>query len=258
MYPPLLGVSGMALFLGLLGESDSVSQSHQSDIQKRECCEGDQERPEQLRVERGSARLEHDRRRVQPPKQIDAQVNERHQDHRHDADDSRESCPLGGYPDGGSEDLVSEQEEEEKESQRQARVPGPPRAPDRLSPDGTRSEHHGTEDRPDFGRRRGEAVEMLVAQPEIEDAGETGQANRQERTPRRWRMDVEDFLSQSLPDLGRGKSLGEGHHDGQRQEGCQRDAPAASDQDLSPDGIDVHSSTTAEKRSSETVINATS
>jgi hypothetical protein len=44
-----------------------------------------------------------------------------------------------------------------------------------------------------------------------------------------------NLLSQSLPDLGWGKSLGEDHHNGQRQEGYQRDAPATADQDLGPD-----------------------
>ena len=79
-----------------------------------------------------------------------------------------------------------------------------------------------------------------------------------ERTPRRWRMDVEDLLSQSLPDLGRGKSLGEDHHDGQRQEGSPALCASHGGSGFGP-GWDRRSFVyTAENRSSETVINATS
>src|SRR5207245_2643281 len=81
--------------------------------------------------------------------------------------------------------------------------PGPPRAPDRLSPDRTGGEHDPREHRAHFGRRLREAVEARILQKEIEHAGEAEQNHRQLGGDRGGDVHIEDLLRGTLEPLHR-------------------------------------------------------
>ena len=157
-----------------------------------------------LRGQRRSARLEHDRLRVQRPEEIDAQMDERNDERREDAQHSGVPCAQRVIVDGAAQDEIAHDDQPEKERGREPGVPRPPRAPDRFPPHRAGQQHGRRKHQPDLGGAGGEPVEPRITQPQIERAGQRHEREREvQRDERGRRVDVEDLLGRALPCLDR-------------------------------------------------------
>src|SRR5690349_7541537 len=127
---------------------------------------------------------------------------------QHDRADSqhrgvaRSQAPIGDRP---SQHLIADEKKKEEQRAREPGVPGPPRAPNRLSPDRTGGEDDAREHRAHFGRRFREAIEPRILQEQINDTGEPEQNHGQLGRDGGGNVNVENLLGGSLEPLDRSK-----------------------------------------------------
>src|SRR5262249_16616686 len=158
------------------------------------------------------------------------------------------------------------EQKEEEQREREPSIPGPPGAPDRLRPNRTGRQHHRREGNADLRRRRGEAVEPGILQPQIKPPCQSNQGKGEERAPGRWNVQEKNFAGGSLPRLNRGKGKRQDNGDRDSQEGDTADDDSTTD-DYSG-AIEHHrggsarkgghSSTTKAKARAASVTNTTS
>src|SRR5437660_3826557 len=230
--------------------ADRISLHHETHVEQREHHEREQQRREHAPRERRGTRFEDDRLRMEGPEQIHTQMNERQQHQAADAEHRRIAGPQPGVGHGTAQHQVAEENEEEEERQGEPRVPGPPRSPDGLCPEGAGGEHHETECRADFGARRRKPVVAVVFQQQEQDAGETDQTHREHRRPGGGHVHVEDLLRRSLVQLDGRVDERTDVHGGEQDESDTGEQPAALSQG--------HASTVAGNSSVASVTNTMS
>src|SRR5918999_6001559 len=96
MYSPLLGGSGCmaSVLLSFIGQRQPVAGGYESQVQESEHHSRHQKGPQHFWRERWCTGFEHDGLRVQGAEQVDAQVNEGHQQHAENADYRTEASAL--------------------------------------------------------------------------------------------------------------------------------------------------------------------
>ena len=159
--------------------------------------------------------------------QHSAQVNERNEHQAANPQHRRVPGPQTRLGDRAPHQLIADIEEQEKESQRESRVPGPPRSPNWLPPDRPRRQDHPSEHGPHFRGRGGEAIEAGIFQEQIEDARHADQDHGHLRPYGGRHVDVEDLLRQALHALLRCEREGAHVHARQKNQAHQGHPPAA-------------------------------
>src|SRR5256885_2115870 len=80
---------------------------------------------------------------------------------RQDGEHGGEARTRRAVVDGAAEQLVAEDQEPDEERRREARVPRPPRTPDRLPPERPGQQHHGREGETHLSGALSHPVELL-------------------------------------------------------------------------------------------------
>src|SRR5260221_1494964 len=187
---------------------------------------------------------------MQGGEHVDAGVHEGHEAHAADPHDRRVAGPQAGVRHGPAQQQVPDVHKEEEQREREARIPRPPRAPDRLAPDRARRQNDAAEDDADFRGCLGEAIEAWVLQEEEEDRRHADQHHRRFGPDRRGDVQVEDLLRHALQALDRSEADRANVHGGKQGE--------ADGGDPTPRVQQLHSFTVAGKRTNASATNTMS
>src|SRR2546426_8820364 len=106
---------------------------------------------------------------MQRGKHVYAEMDERHLTHPANAQDGGVPGSHRWIRDSTAQQQIADIEEKEEQSERQPCVPGPPRAPDGLPPDGTSRQDDGAEDCAHLCRGGGKPIEPRVLRKEVEE-----------------------------------------------------------------------------------------
>src|SRR3989449_114921 len=154
-------------------------------------------------------------------KQVHAQVDERHERHAADAEHGGVAGARARVHDGPAQQQVAYIKEKEEQGGGETRIPGPPRAPHRLSPDRSGRQHDRGEHGADLGRRLGKPVEAGVLQEEEHHARHADEHHRQLGPHRSRDVQVEDLLRRPLQPLHRREDDGAHVHAAEQHEAHQ-------------------------------------
>src|SRR5256885_1344472 len=226
MYPAFRGTSGMIGVLAMLRlarERQGVALGHEPHVQQGEGREGKEPRRQHAARQRRRARLHDDGLGMQGAEQKDAQVDEGHETQSADTEHRGVAGAESRVPHRPSYQQIPHVQKEEEQGGRQPSIPGPPRPPNRLSPDRTGRQHDGREDRPHLRRRRGEPIQPWISEKQVEDPGEADEDHRGFRPERGGHVQVEDLLGGSLQSLDRRERQCSNVHAGEAHQADQRD-----------------------------------
>ena len=168
-----------------------------------------------------------------PP--LHGEVDDRHVDHAHDADDARGAVGAALVVNGGVQRDEAEIEEEEDELRRQASVPHPVRAPGRTAPEGAREERDEGHQRARGGHRLGKHEADAVVAPQTDGAEDSHQHVEQHREPGGRDVDEDDAIGVALARIDRAHEEAQVEaHDEEHE--CQPENPR---DDLACEAVEV-------------------
>src|SRR3989475_4925605 len=204
-------------------ERQCVALGHEPHVQQRERRERKEPRRQHAARQRRRARLHDNGLGMQRAEQEDAQVDEGHETQSADTEHGGVAGAEPRIPHGPPHQQISHVQEEEEQRGRQPGIPGPPRPPNRLSPDRAGREHDGRKHRTHLRRRRGEPVQPRIFEEKVEDPGQAHEDHRRFRPERGWHVQVEDLLGRSLQPLHRRERQRPNVHAGEAHQPDQRD-----------------------------------
>src|SRR5438874_2250157 len=188
---------------GAPGDEVHIEQRERREVHQERCDDDVRHRP--------GPRLHRGRRLVQGAPPIDREVHERNVERGDDAEHGREPGAALAVLDHPAEQQVAEVHDEEDRDACEPRVPGPPGAPRRLSPDRARGDRESGEEHAHFGRGVGEPVRGLGPPHEIDDRGDEDHPEREVRDPDARYVEIHDALDVALGRLARRDC--ESHHE---------------------------------------------
>src|SRR5438552_1110443 len=160
---------GVLPLLRVPRERQCVALRHEPHVQQRERRERKEPRRQHAARQRRRARLHDNGLGMQRAEQEDAQMDEGHETQSADTEHGGVAGAEPRIPHGPPHQQISHVQEEEEQRGRQPGIPGPPRPPNRLSPDRAGREHDGRKHRTHLRRRRGEPVQPRIFEEQVED-----------------------------------------------------------------------------------------
>src|ERR1700682_4668833 len=123
--------------------------------------------------------------------------DQRHIQKSEDAEKRAEQSAAIGFFDQGAQHKKGGVEQPQDERGSEAGVPSPPKAPDRMGPDGTGDQHDSREGQANFGGGDAEPIEFLAALPNVKEIGDKADEKRRESSPGAGHMQIKNTLDES-------------------------------------------------------------
>src|SRR6266581_5565203 len=202
-----------------------VPPVQQQDEERRERRPNQQVRNAHSRIKPRPGTAQNHRLRMLSPPPANRKIHQWHVEEGKDSKERAKKRTLVRLFKHRAQEQIGNVEQPENESERQARVPGPPDTPYGVRPDRPGDKYHGDEGKPHFRRRHSEPVPFRLPLEDVHQIRVKADSECNEGTESAGKVQIEYFLDDShgLLDGRVMESQVSGKRDQHKQDGCAED-----------------------------------